>query len=182
MFEEGLAKRYAQVLLSLAEQEKPEQIGIVEQELFDVTRLYETSANMKKILEHPLISPDKKNTLIHKLFDNRVTPIILKFIQLLINKNRISYLPQIAEAYHSLADQVRGIMRIKAKSYLPLPKDQLRILEQKMTELTAASKVIIESEIDPSLLGGIMVQFGDSVIDGSVTHQLKNMQQQLLSK
>ena len=182
MFEEGLAKRYAKALLNLAEKEGLAKIGKVEQELFNITQLYHSLEGMRRVLIHPLVSPDKKNAIINKVLGKRVSPIMLKFIELLINKNRIKYLPQIAEAYHSLADQAQGIMRVKTRSYSALGKKQLQILEQKIAGLTSAAQVIIEAEIDPSLLGGLTVQVGDSIIDGSVTGRLKDIQQHLLSK
>lgn len=182
MFEEGLAKRYAKALLNLAEKEDPAKIGEVEQELFNITRLYNSLEGMRRVLIHPLISPDKKNAIINKVLGTRVSPIILRFLKLLINKNRVMYLTQIADAYHFLSDQARGIARVKVKSYLPMPTDQLKVLEQKMLTLTSSQQVILEPEVDPSLLGGITVQVGDSIIDGSVTGRLRELREQLITK
>ena len=178
--EKVLAQRYALTLFNLVQQGYPDKIETAKQELSDLAQLYDTSEEISEILNHPLISPAKKKDFINKVSGGRVSPTVIKFVELLINKNRIEYLPLIAETYDALADQSRGIRRVKVKSYFPLPEEQLKVLEQQVGTLISARRVIIESEIDHSLLGGIKVQIGDTMIDGSVSGRLEDMKQQLL--
>ena len=175
--EKVLAKRYAQTLLNLT---PPEQIEKIGQELLSITHLYETTKEIREILNHPLISAHEKKGLLQRTLGNRVTPTILRFLELLINKNRIEYLPLITETYDSLADQARGITRVKVKYAIDFTDSERRRLISVISGLTSAQQVIIEPEIDPSLLGGITVQIGDTMIDGSVTGRLEDMKQQLL--
>lgn len=179
MFEKVLAKRYAQALLSLAEKEN--QVDQIEKQLSDFLKLYRETPDLAKILNHPLVSRKKKQALLNKAIGKMVTPIMLRFIEVLIRKGRISFLLDIVTAYHKLADAWRGVVRVNVKSFYPLSPKQLNSLEQKLhARLVDTKKIIFETVVEHSLLGGLIIQIGDEVIDGSVAGQLNKLQQELL--
>lgn len=179
MLEKVLAKRYAGALLNLAEKEN--QVDQIEKELSDFLKLYQETPDLAKILNHPLVSRGKKNGLLNKAIGRLVAPLLLRFIEVLIRKGRTSYLPEIVIAYHTLADAWRGVVRINVKSYYPLSTSQLKILEKKLqSRFTTAKRIVFDTVVDRSLLGGLVIQTGDEVIDGSVTGQLNRLQQELL--
>lgn len=179
MIERIIAKRYAQAILNLAQGK-----GVIERiktELVDLTSLYTSSDKFKRILNHPVIPRNKKSSFLSTLIGQQADALTLRFLELLIKKDRIRYLPEITEAYAFLADLAQGIMRVKVKSFSPLKKEQKSALVRRLNLITD-KQVILETEIDRHLLGGLLVQMGDTVIDGSVANKLEEMKEQLLGK
>ena len=176
MLEKVLAKRYAGALLGLAKKE--DLVDRIEKELTGFLTLYRQLPDLARILNHPLVGQAKKKALLNKAISDQANPIIMRFVELLIRKGRISYLPEIATAYHKLADEWRGVVRVTVRSFSSLSTEQLNTLEQKLhNRLIGAKKIIFEPIIDQSLLGGLTVQVGDEVIDGSVAGHLNRLQQ-----
>ena len=179
MLEKILAKRYAQALFGAAEAEA--QVEVTEQNLSAFWELYESNPALAQILSHPLIPSGQKQEFLNKLTSNFTTPLVGQFIQLLTRKNRIKYLSEVVAAYHTRADIWRGIVRVSIRSFYPLSPDQLNTLEHKLrTRGHETGQIIFQTTVDHSLLGGLVMQIGDAIIDGSAAGQLNRLQQRLL--
>jgi F-type H+-transporting ATPase subunit delta len=133
------------------------------------------------VLENPLISRDERKDFITRLLKGRVSSLMLHLLYLLVEKGRAKFLPLIAETYHQLADEVRGILRTQVSSFLPLTNQERRALVQKLTSMTG-KKIVLEERVDPALLGGMRLQMGDEVIDGTVAGRLKELRETLLRR
>ena len=84
-----------------------------------------------------------------------------------MEKNRIDILPDISGAFNDLADDARGIGHVRVKSFLPLSEEEKSALQAKLGVITGKT-VIMDTETDSSLLGGVSIRIGDSVVDGTV--------------
>jgi F-type H+-transporting ATPase subunit delta len=104
---------------------------------------------------------------------------VCHFVCLLIDKRRLSALPDIAERYHRLKSAARRELRVTAYSPRPLDDSQLGQLRQKYAKQYGAAAVYIANIVDPALLGGIIVQIGDLRIDGSVSGRLAALRRAL---
>jgi len=173
-----LGSRYARALIDLA---KPDAIEKVRQDLQTILEIYIADLDFARILKHPLISENNKKEILGRFLRGKVEPLLIRFIETLIAKKRINLLPTIAEIYGLLADESLGIIRAKVKTPFSLPPAQQEIIRQKLTALTK-QQVIINIEINPSLLGGLAIQIGDRVIDGSVQGRLKDLREKLLER
>jgi F-type H+-transporting ATPase subunit delta len=100
---------------------------------------------------------------------------------LLIDKGRIAALPDIARAHRALVDEHAGRVRATVTSARPLdPMLETRL--KTALEKQSGKVVIFEKREDPTIMGGLITQLGDTVFDGSVRTQLEQMREQLLSE
>lgn len=174
-----IARRYAGALFRLAKAK--ELIEQTKDELNYLNQLYQTEKDLRQVLNHPLINREKKLNLLHQLLKGKTGSITLRFLELLIRKNRLKHLPALVELYNELSDQAKGIIRVEVKSFLTLTKQEQTLLRQRLSR-TDTKEVILKTKIDRSLLGGLTVQIGDTVFDGSVRNKLKNLQEYLLNQ
>lgn len=173
-----LSSRYARALINLS---KPNNVEKVCQDLQLIMGIYMTDSDFTKILKHPLISESTKKEIITAVLKGKIEPLLIRFLETLIAKKRINLLPTIVEIYNLLADESLGIIRAKIKTPFFLQTAQQEIIIQKLTSLTK-QRVIIDIESNPSLLGGLTIQIGDRVIDGSIQGRLKDLKEKLLEK
>ena len=103
---------------------------------------------------------------------------VAKFLRLLVEKRRIHHIAQIAEAYQELLDEELGISRAKVVAAIELsPEDQQKLAEA--LEKVTGQKVIVEMEVDPSIIGGVVARIGDLVLDGSIRAQLEKFKESI---
>ena len=129
----------------------------------------------------PLIPASRKRDLIGKILGNSLDKLTLSFLDLLIDKRREEVLPAIESEIRDLADTARHIVRASATfAVAPTPEEQAdltRSLEQR-----TGSHVLLVTDIDPRILGGVVVRLQDTIIDGSVRGSLERLREQLLQE
>jgi F-type H+-transporting ATPase subunit delta len=98
---------------------------------------------------------------------------------LLAERDRMMLLPEIARNYRERVMDHQKIIRGQVTTAIALPADKLRALEQGLQAATGR-KVVLETKVDPSIIGGVITRLGSTVYDGSVTTQLQKMKQALI--
>lgn len=174
----SLARRYAQALF-LSSQEK-NMLDEVEAELKMVIESIAGSRELAGIIDKDLISPEAKKAVLVKLFDGKIASQTMSFIKLVVDKHREKYLQEILEEYIALADTARNMLEAEVKTASELSPGQQEAIKQGLSSYTGKD-VRLKVEVDPSLLGGIMVKIGDKVYDGSARRQLQTLKERLES-
>jgi F-type H+-transporting ATPase subunit delta len=126
------------------------------------------------MLSQPRIPRSVKKGLFRKVLEGRATPSFMEFLNLLVDKNRLDILPDVAEMFDRLADASKGLVRVRVRSWRPLSEGQQATLGQTLARMTG-KKIQIQAETDAALQGGMLVHVGDTVIDGSVARRLKSL-------
>jgi len=172
-----IAKRYAKALFNLAEQDKAiEQYG---QELDDFVRLLGEHPNLADAIRNPLYPEATRKSLFATMADKAgMTPIIRSFVNLLVEKKRVQHVAEIADYYHKLIDEHANVARAQLRAATALSEAAVGEIAQSLEKMTG-KKVVIEFKEDPSLIGGVVAQIGDLVLDGSVRRQLLNFKETL---
>jgi F-type H+-transporting ATPase subunit delta len=104
----------------------------------------------------------------------KVDKIMGNFLNLLVQKKRAQILPEIAVAYQTMVDEAKNISHGNVISAIEL-SDQLKANVQKILEKLTGKKVELTTSVDPSIIGGIIAQVGDLVLDGSIKTQLAGL-------
>ena len=172
MIEKTLAKRYAAALLRTTDAEGTTEE--TEANLLALKDAYLADKGFRAILSQPRIPKSVKRGILRKAFEGRARPSFLDFLTLLVDKNRQDILPDIADMFDRLADASKGVVRVKVRSWKPLSAPHQASLQTKLERLTG-KKIDIDAQTDPALKGGMTVMVGDTVIDGSVAHRLKEL-------
>ena len=131
----------------------------------------------QRLFESTLVPPEQKVALVERALAG-VDPLVLNLARLLVRRRRASLGPQIAEAFQELVDRDKGISHATVTSAVPLAPEDRRAVEQKLREITGG-EVIIETEVDEGILGGLVVRIGDRLIDGSTRSRLVTLKQRL---
>lgn len=129
------------------------------------------------MFENTRVSSANKLQLLEKALEG-VSPLVVNLARLLLRRHRTALGPQIAEAYKELVDEAKGISHATVTSAVLLSDDELRDVEKRLTELTGGD-VVVKSEVDENILGGLIVRIGDRLIDGSTKSKLRALKRQL---
>ncbi|HTP52334.1 MAG TPA: ATP synthase F1 subunit delta [Anaeromyxobacteraceae bacterium] len=181
----SIARRYAKALFSLADEK-----GQIEQwsKGLEVLRHLLALPELRDALSNPAMERERRRALAKglsvavelaspKLLAAAVLGLeedVRNLLLLLADRNRLAYLPAIVDDYRALADQRLGRVRAKVTSAVPLAADETRRISDKLAQATKA-QVIVETAVDPALLGGVVAQVGSVVYDGSVRSQLEEL-------
>jgi F-type H+-transporting ATPase subunit delta len=109
----------------------------------------------------------------------QMPPVLGNFLKLLFDKYRLAALPGISQVYQQFIDEVEKISRAQVKTAIYLEADVQERLRQSLEKLTG-TKVVMEVEEDPSIMGGIVARVGDLVLDGSVRTQIDSLRESLI--
>jgi F-type H+-transporting ATPase subunit delta len=168
-----LARRYAKALFSLGQERVGAETILREvDELVDAAR---STPQSQRALFTPLHPRAERRALIRALADRLgVSPEVRAFGMLLVDENRMLLLSAIRDALRELVDRSAGRVQAIVKTARPLSDAQRARLEQVLSRRTR-TQVQLAVEVDPDLIGGIVVRVGDLLLDGSLRTQLNSL-------
>ena len=169
------AKRYAMAALELAREH-----GDFDGWNASLAAIAEfmSDPEVKRVLENTRVSREPKQRLIEAALGDQ-PPLALNLARLLVQKNRTGLAAEIADAFREFTEQERGVTRAHARTAVPLSEAEVAALAQRLQQQTG-HEVILDVEVDPSVLGGVVVQIGDKLIDASTRARLHAMRESLV--
>lgn len=176
MRDRGVATRYAQALLEAAR--KADALDGVVASYSAVSAALDANPEVRSFLEGPQVAEADKKQLLAAAFAERIEPVLLRFFYLLIEKNRIEHIQEIAAEFARRAERAQGFARAEVVTAVPLDADLEEALGAKLKTLTGR-EMILEKKVDPAVIGGVKVTIGDRVIDGTVRTDLKRLRRSL---
>jgi len=171
-----LVNRYAQAVFSLAQEQGLQ--GQLTDELNGLDRLLEQNRELRECLQNPFIRGERKLAVIADLFTEVLSPLTRDFLRLLIEKRRGTLLADMTRRINALLRKSLGILPVHLTSAQALAPDQADMLRQRLARIFNR-QVELDTAVDASLLGGIMIQAESRLIDGSCRGQLDNIRYEL---
>ena len=168
-----IASRYAKSLIDLA-QEK----GKLEEVRNDVILMndsFKASRELRVFLKSPVIGIEKKLEVLNKLFLSKVTEITGKFIILMTHKGREEFLSEIAESFLIQYNVIKNITPVTITSAVKMDKATIDNLLAGLRKREKIEEIQLTEVIDPSLLGGFILLYGDKQIDSSVRSSIQKL-------
>jgi len=107
-----------------------------------------------------------------------VDPLVLNLARLLVHRGRTALASQIAEAFQELADAERGIAHALVTTAVPLSDDETKAVAEKLSEISD-KQVMVETQVDEGIIGGLVARIGDKLIDGSTRSRLMALKRRL---
>jgi len=168
-----VAVPYAEALLDLAKsngslKETTNDINIVSQFLAN-------SSDLKKFLGNPLITREAKKNVVKDIIGEQIAESTLKFLLLLVDRNRIQVLDSIALKFLELSYKQESIEIAKITSSIQLSADQQKSIAEKLKVITGAKQIKLALKVDPKLIGGFTVEIGSKMIDTSIRGHLRKI-------
>jgi F-type H+-transporting ATPase subunit delta len=179
MREESVARRYAAALLAQAKNR--DRVTKQKEELDRAAATVAGNGQLAALLRQPLVTEARKKAALTAALQGAVTAPTLSFLSLLVDKRRIALLAEIRQEFERLVREYQNVALATAVSAVPLTDDQVKALEKSL-EARTGKDIELRTEVDPSLIGGVLVRIGDTVLDGSVRGNLLRMREQLLAK
>ena len=171
------ARRYAEAAFEVAERDNAFEAWRKE---LDTAAAVVAEERIGRALANPAIPLETRIATAEATFGRLVGPKVLNLIGLMLRRGRIQELPRLAAEFRRLDDERQGIARASVTSTLPLEPDEVRSLEERLASSTDR-RVELDLKVDPSLLGGLVVQLGDLLVDGSVRSRLERLRNRLVS-
>jgi F-type H+-transporting ATPase subunit delta len=137
-----------------------------------------TDQGLMALLEDPRIPFDAKKNLLQKQL-GEIHPLALNLAALLVSKGALSRSPDIFQQYNNLLDAHRGVQRAKVTTALPLGTEEKGVISRRLGEIVDR-KLVIDGQIDASIIGGFIARIGDMVIDGSIRQKLETLKKNMV--
>jgi len=173
----AVVKKYAHALF--AEAQAKNELRAAQQGLEELIRVARLRGSLNQILSHPFIVVDEKKRMIHSALGEYATPLLERFVFLLVSKRRLDLLFLIAQEFQNEVDQFMNVQSLRVKTAFPMSEIQQKDLQKKL-EAWLKSKVRMDVQVDTQLIGGLIIQTRDQVLDQSLKGQLKKLRQQLV--
>jgi len=175
----SLARRYARALLDIGVAKGSfEELG---KEMDDLAAAYSASRDLAEALTNPVFPMAKRRAVLESVLDKaHVSPVTKNFVLLLLERERMPYLPAIARELRVMVDERAGRVRATLTSARPLPAEHVAGVQAAL-EKSTGKKVVLEKKEDPALIGGVVAKVGDVVYDGTVRTQLELMRERFLA-
>ena len=168
--------RYAEALLTAVP--SPAAADGAGEALSELSNLWQTDAALSFFMQNPVVPNAVKKDTVLKLFPDTDKPdrLFYNFINLLIDKKRLSYLPEIEKEYSKIKNKTRNCLSMAVISARPLDNGQLDAIREKYRVKYGAAYATAVNVIEPGLIGGVRVKIGDAFVDDTLSGHLKNLQ------
>jgi F-type H+-transporting ATPase subunit delta len=171
-----LANRYAKSLVDLAIEKN--QLEAVYADMKFLQAVCQSSREFVNLLRSPIIQLDKKRAIIKAITDGKVSDITSLFNNLLVSKGREGDLPEIVEAFIDQYNDLKGIHKVKITTAVELSDELKKAIIEKVKSTQNFDTVELEAKVNPALIGGIMLEFNNNLIDATVLRDLKDVKKQ----
>lgn len=176
MIRSGIAQRYAKALLQAS-------LGTgTADEVFNDTEnllaLLSQNPRFRNFLLSPQVATEDKHALLDKSLQGRASKLLVEFLHILVDKKRIMFVADIAEAYRDFYEKEKGMIEVTAITAVPL-EETLREKLLRTLESQTGKTIRLTHEVDPHILGGMIIRMEDKLIDGSVRFQLEQLKRHL---
>jgi F-type H+-transporting ATPase subunit delta len=174
----SIPRRYARALLSAAT-ESAADLDQIHEQLEELVALLQ-NPQLREVATHPSYTRAERRAVIDRLMDllGMRQTLGVNLVKLLVDRDRLSYLPDIARLFRDQADAASGRVRGKWMTAVPVDPGLMKQLERNLEKLTQR-KVALEAQVIPAMLGGAAARIGALLYDGSLRSQLEDLRQRL---
>jgi F-type H+-transporting ATPase subunit delta len=170
MSAEKTAIRYAQSIFDLASESK--KLDAIKGDMEMIQASIKGSAELSTLLKSPIINSEKKQTLLASIFGGKIAPETMNFLKLLTVKRRENITDEVVASFIDLYNVQHSIIPVKLRTAVAVSEDAKKAIIAKIP-----GNVQLETTIDPSLIGGFVVEYDHKMMDASVARSISVMKQ-----
>ena len=173
MIASGLEGRYARAIFALAQEEKA--LDAVAEDLESLRNLAAENPDFSNLLHNPSLNKKTQQKAISAIAKKaKLSKLTAKFLGVLVENRRLSNLEKIATTFARLLADFRGEVAAEVTSAEKMTKAQQDALKKQLKK-NLGQDIAFEVEVNPELLGGLVVKVGSKVIDSSIKTKLENL-------
>ncbi|MFY8026153.1 MAG: ATP synthase F1 subunit delta [Sediminibacterium sp.] len=173
-----LADRYAKSLVDLSTERN--QLDAVRTDMQYIQAICKASRDFLNVLRSPIIKADQKEKMLVAVMTGKVSELTSVFSNLLVRKGRESDLPEIANAFISQYNSLKGIHQVKLTSAVPVSEELKNSIKERVQKANDFITVELETVVDQKLIGGFVLEFNNKQIDASIANDLREIKKQFL--
>jgi len=173
-----VVRHYAEALVDAAVAENQAEAALEDLEAIDREVLREYP-KFRQVLGTSQVSGTEKDRILVDVFGDRVSSVVLRFLRVLNRHGRLGLLSSLPREARQIWDRRHKRVPVFVRTAVPLDQGQEQALRERVAGMIAATP-IMQITTDPSLIGGLIVQFGDQVCDASVQNRLEMLRQRLI--
>ncbi len=173
-----LASRYAKSLLDLAVEKNA--LEPVYNDISYFKSALKKAPEFRAVLRNPEINNSKKQQIFNQLFD-AFHPISKAFFEIVLRKRRSEFLPEFATAFIELYYAHNNITAVTLTTAVAPDEPTIQHVKSLLQQKAGLDKVVLESKVNPGIIGGYILQFGDKMIDASVLRKLEIIDDQFIN-
>jgi len=174
--ETAVSQRYARALLEAAESQGA--LDRVSRDVAGVIDLIDASEDLKRLLESPMVHPRSKRDALTALFSDKIAPLTLNFLLLLVDRRRERVTEGILRQFVVYMEEREGVVTAEVRASQPLSQGQQEAMIQRLSSYLNR-RVRLRIEVSPQIRAGFVARVGDVVFDGTVETQLRQLRARL---
>nr|MBS0036988.1 ATP synthase F1 subunit delta [Saprospiraceae bacterium] len=173
-----IVQRYAHSLISLADDQ-----NALEEVIKDVNLVLEVleHRDFYLLMKSPVIKPGNKKEICRKLFSDSVHKLTLEFMMILIRKGREKLIAEIFEGARDEYNRLKGITKVTLVTAVKADQALIDKVIATLEKMEDIKQVDLKAKVDPDIIGGMVLDFGDKVIDSSIKFELNSIRKQFYS-
>lgn len=174
-----MARRYAKSLVELCAESKNH--AVIGKQLESFAQTWAASADLQELMRNPVVPlADKREVLTKIIARFLFAPTTRNFLLVLLDNGRIAEVESIARAFAEQMDAIANRVRATVTSAVPMERADMLRIQTALQRLTGKT-VLLDAKVDPALIGGVVTEIGNVVLDGSVRTQLETLHERLLA-
>ena len=177
-FSDTSANRYSLALFELASESNS--LIQIEKNSSAILNLISKSKDFNNLIKDPTLSRETLNEIINKISENfKIETLFKNFLSFLVAKRRLFYLEQILNNFNETCSEKRGELKAEIKSAKQLTQDEIDMITDELSN-NFKSKIKLNYKLDQSLIGGLVVQVGSTMIDTSIKNKLQQIESKMI--
>lgn len=175
----AVARVYAQAILGLAERQGESER--IREELDGVVRFLDDRPDVEAYLSDPFLGVESRRQALEDLLRGTASDLLVDSLQVLSGKGRLGLVRSIAATYRHEVEVLRGVVEARVTSATPLTDESREGVRGAVESHTGQRAKLVET-LDPEILGGLVIQIGDTKIDRSVAGELRRVRERLMDR
>mgnify|MGYP001495286220 CR=1 FL=1 len=172
------AERYSLALFELSEENNL--ISQIEDQSLSILNLINQSNDFYNLIKDPTVNQEDLTKVINKIIENNKFDNLFKnFLNFLIQKRRFFYVEKILKSFVEICSRKRGELKAELKSAKNLSKDEILKITEVLSQ-NFSSKIKLNYKHDESLIGGLIVQVGSTMVDTSIKNKLQQIENRMI--
>ena len=177
-FSDTSAGRYSLALYELAEEANV--LEEVEKHSSSIIKLISSSDDFNSLIKDPTNQKEDQLNIISKISENyKLNNLLTKFLIFLISKRRLFYVEKILKDFIETCSKKRGEIKAELTAAKELTENDLKKIKEDLIK-SFSSKIKINYKYDPSLIGGLIVQVGSTMVDTSIKNKLQQIENRMI--
>ena len=166
---------YGKALFLLTEECKTTEKALAD--VIAADEIFKNNPKYVKLLDTPAITKSEKLALVDEAFSS-VDESVRNLIKILCERHSVYCFGEVRRTYCKLYDTSRGIEYVEAVTAVPMTPEQTLRMQKKLADMTG-KQIIIKNTVSPEILGGVMLRYSGTQLDGSVKTRLENFEKSL---